>query len=142
MLQQLGSDLKRIHPELQELYTQCKRGPQVHQPSNVQLEDTLTKIIQQVTSGWIVLDAMDECSEGDRASVLTWVEWISTKIPIAVTSRHFPEGQAANTGLTIALDNSTEEDIALFLENQMDMHFKGDLKDLVLNTLKAKAQGQ
>ena len=145
MLQQLGSDLQGIHPALQELYNQCKRGQQIHQPSNLQLENTLNVIIQQLTSGWIVLDAMDECNEEDRAYVLTWVEHISAKIPIAVTSRYFPEGQEGNTVLRIALDNSEskiEEDISLFVEQQTQSYFKGYLKDEVLTTLKAKSQGQ
>lgn len=144
MLQQI-SDLQGIQPALQELYSECKRGRQVHQPSNLQLKNTLNVIIQYLTSGWIVLDAMDECNVEERAYVSTWVWKMSTKIPIAVTSRYFPEGQEANsTVLRIALDNesSIEDDISLFLEKQMQIHFKGKLKDQVLDTLKTKAHGQ
>lgn len=119
MLQQLGSDLQGIHPALQALYRQCQRGQHVHQPSNLQLENTLDVIIQQSTSTWIVLDAMDECNEEDRAYVLKWVKHISATIRVALTSRDLPENP--DTVLRIALDTSgsrIEEDISLFLGRQ------------------------
>lgn len=149
MLQQF-SDLQGIHPALQELYIQCKRGQNFYQPTNLQLENTLNVMIQQSTSGYIVLDAMDECNGEDKPYVLNWVEQVSANISIAVTSRYFPEDQGANSALRIiALNNNDnkfriEEDISIFLEKQIQMqiHLKGSLKNQVLDTLKLKAQGQ
>lgn len=89
---------------------------------------------------------MDECTVEDRAYVTNWVEKFSAKIPIAVTSRNFPNGQAANTVLRIiGLNNrggGIEEDISIFLKNQIPIRFKGDIGDQILDTLKAKAHGQ
>lgn len=144
MLQQV-TDLQGIHSALDELYSQCKRGQQVHQPSNLELKNTLNVIFQQLTPGWIVLDAMDECNTEDKLYILKWLEGISAKMSIVITSRYFPEGQAANTARIIGLESGesrVEEDISIFLEKQLQSHFKGDLKDQVLDILKAKAQGQ
>lgn len=139
------SHLQGIHPAVHELYNQC-RGQQLDQPSKPQVENTLDVIIQQLSSGYIVLDAMDECNVEERVYVLKWVERISEKIPIAVTSRDFLNEQAPNTVLrTIQLDSGQsgiEEDISTFLQSQTQIHFKGDTKDLILDTLKAKADGQ
>ncbi|KAE9403698.1 hypothetical protein BT96DRAFT_482382 [Gymnopus androsaceus JB14] len=70
MLQQMGENEQGIHPALQELYSQCKRGHQIGQPRILQLENTLNRIIQGSISGYIVIDALDECSLQDRAHVL------------------------------------------------------------------------
>lgn len=142
------SHLQGLHPAVQELYNQCKRGPQVYQPSKLQLENILNVIIQQMILRYIVLDAMDECNVEERGYVLNWLGQISAKIPIVITSRDFPGDQAANTVLRIIpLDSSQskiDEDISIFLERQIQIssHFKGTLKDLILETLKAKAHGQ
>lgn len=143
------SHLQGIHPAVQELYHQCTRDSQVNQPSNLQLENILNVIIQQLPSGYIVLDALDECNaREDKHYVLKWLMDISAKISIAVTSRHFPEDQPANTVLRIipldSSQSSIDQDISIFLENQIQIssHFKGTLKDQILDTLRAKAHGQ
>lgn len=146
MVQHFSHSMQEIHPAVEELYSQCKIGQQVHQPSKSQLEDTLDVIIQQITSAYIVLDAMDECNVEERAYASKWVERISEKIPIAVTSRDCPNGQEAHTVLRIIELNSRgggiEEDISIFLQKQIPIHFKGDTKDHILDTLKANAHGQ
>lgn len=145
MLQQMGLNAQGIHPELQELYSQCNRGHQVDQPRNLQLENTLNRIIQHSILGCIMIDALDECNLQDRAYVVKWVASISAKIQIVVTSRYSPEGQAVDIGLLFALDtigSRVEEDISLYLEDQVQLHFKGELKAKVLKTLNTKAQGQ
>lgn len=93
-----------------------------------------------------MLDAMDECKVEEKAYVLNWVGRTSGTMPIAVTSRDFPKDQGANSVLrTIALNSmecGVQKDISIYLEEQIPIHFKGDSKDQILDTLKAKAQGQ
>lgn len=141
------SHLQGIHPAVQELYNECRRGKQVYQPSISQLENTLNLIIQQLPSAYtIVLDAMDECKVEEKAYVSKWVEKISGTMPIAITSRDFSKHPGSSTILrTIGLHSmecGVKEDISIFLEEQIQMHFEGDLKDQILDALKAKAQGQ
>lgn len=136
-----------FHPAVQKLYNECRRGQQVYQPSILQLENTLTLIIQQLPSGYtIVLDAIDECNVEERAHVSNWVEKTSRTMPIAITSRDFLKELGYNTILRMIALNSmecgVEKDISIFLEEQIPMHFKGDSKEQILYTLKAKAQGQ
>lgn len=144
ILQQIGSHRDSIHPALQNLFFSCQKGLGHTRPSNWELENALAIIINELNTGCIVLDAMDECSMKDSAHVSNWLMQLQKKIWIVVTSRNFPEGRLVNIELRIALDSvqpSISRDIKAYLNMQMEMFSVfGDLQEFIMETLAEKAQ--
>ena len=54
------------------LYSHCGNG--YHQPSLENLHNVLQKILDGFNSAYIILDALDECSERDK--VVNWVQTV------------------------------------------------------------------
>jgi hypothetical protein len=78
----------KIPVELANLYERCND----HQPSVNQLEKTLRDILNRFPYAYIVIDALDECTE--REMTLNWVnklvagtDWKAENLHIVVTSR-------------------------------------------------------
>ncbi|KIK49912.1 hypothetical protein GYMLUDRAFT_253440 [Collybiopsis luxurians FD-317 M1] len=64
LLDWTGANSTSIHPVLQELFDQCNRQGLTGSPPTVKaLENALKEVFQTISGGYMVLDAMDECSE-------------------------------------------------------------------------------
>ena len=143
LLQQMGFQQAHIHPALQHLYQSCKHGLLVAPPTNFELENTLSLIIQGRTAGYIILDAMDECNKLAQQQVFNWLSSYSSQLCIAITSRYPLEGKAAD-GITLdSADSGIYQDISLFLETELKkIGFNESLHNEILQTLLSKSQGQ
>ena len=118
-----------IPTELADLYKNCG----VHQPLDDQLQDTLRDILKGFSTAYIVIDALDECT--DRKNTLNWVkklvtdaEWNALNLHIVVTSR--PEQDIEENFGALHLDSidvgeaTSNKDIMKYLKLQMESKFK------------------
>ena len=114
----------KIPAELADLYERCNH----HQPSVNQLEKTLRDILNRFPYAYIVIDALDECTE--REMTLNWVnklvvgtDWKAKNLHIVVTSRPEPNIQEVFKGLDqhpIDVGEADEnQDIMKYLKFQM-----------------------
>ncbi|KAE9403752.1 hypothetical protein BT96DRAFT_973553, partial [Gymnopus androsaceus JB14] len=118
LLQQMGSDQGQIHPVLLDLHGKHKKGFLDEHPSNKALEKTLRTIIENLNWGYIVIDALDECSEVD--DVLELLSSYKQKLNILITSRH--PASSCETGFNIFLDNfgaDLSHDIELYVQKNL-----------------------
>ncbi|PPQ93035.1 hypothetical protein CVT25_006741 [Psilocybe cyanescens] len=114
---------------LETLYKHCGDH---HQPSVSQLQKILQDILDQFSYAYIIIDALDECT--DRAKTLDWISKLVensnqsvTNIHILVTSR--PEQDIENkfnqlSFTVIDIAEATRQDIADVLNVQMDLKFR------------------
>ncbi|KAF3276933.1 hypothetical protein TWF970_006102 [Orbilia oligospora] len=77
-------------PQLEELFHSCEDGN--IQPTSLLLSQTFLSIIEKTEEIWIVLDALDECNQEERAELLSWMKGIRTvserkNVHLLVTSR-------------------------------------------------------
>ncbi|KIK58830.1 hypothetical protein GYMLUDRAFT_140091, partial [Collybiopsis luxurians FD-317 M1] len=144
-LLRVGANSIGIHPALKKLFDKCSRqGLSGSSPTVKDLAMVLKEVFVTVNWGYIVLDAMDECSEPSK--VLGWLQDLPKQYYILFTSRYRSEGEISRECLEILLDSKNakiDEDIAIYLkENIKQYKFERDLRAEVINTLKEKAQGQ
>ena len=121
---------------LVNLYTRCGNGYQM--PSTGSLQDTLQKILDGFNSVFIVLDALDECTE--REKVLNWAKsFILEKnknlgLHLIITSR--PEKEIDDKFKAYPCVDLVEEsegcDIVAYLNHQLD--HDSDLQEWDLET--------
>lgn len=87
LLCQLSSKCSPVPTVLTELYKECNNGCQ--EPSIEALESALLTITGRFSHVYIIIDALDECTE--RPKVLKWLETISRlkagRLHVAVMSR-------------------------------------------------------
>ena len=87
MLAQLLLHSVKPSLEIEKLYTTCRDGDK--QPTLPMLSATLVYSLQNCGESYIVLDALDECSE--KAEIMSWVRqyntWKRPKIHLLATSR-------------------------------------------------------
>ncbi|KDR71040.1 hypothetical protein GALMADRAFT_802023 [Galerina marginata CBS 339.88] len=121
------SDLRHggIPMELVELYRNCG----AHQPLDYQLQDTLRNILDGFSNAYIVIDALDECT--DREKTLNWVnklvadaDWNAKNLHMLVTSRPLRDIEEVFEGLdphSIDVSEATgNQDIMEYLKFQMN----------------------
>ena len=121
---------------LVNLYTRCGNGYQM--PSTGSLQDTLQKILDGFSSVFIVLDALDECTE--REKVLNWAESLilqknkNLELHLIITSR--PEKEIDDIFKAYPYVDLVEEsegcDIVAYLNHQLDQD--SDLREWDLET--------
>ncbi|KAF9060189.1 ankyrin repeat-containing domain protein [Rhodocollybia butyracea] len=73
-----------VHPALHGLYTKCTEG--LMEPTTAELSATLEVVSKDLSPVYLVLDAMDECSEA--FDVLKHLAHLKKNLCIAVTSRY------------------------------------------------------
>ncbi|KAJ3870633.1 ankyrin repeat-containing domain protein, partial [Lentinula edodes] len=100
-------------------------------------------MIKERNGGYIVVDAMDECTEVSK--VLDWLSAFSDKLWILVTSKIQADGVGKSV-LQFKLggkESHIDEDIAMYLESEIDMHsnFEGEVQSNIKETLKRGAHG-
>ena len=139
-----------IPVNLAELHKKCG----VHQPSDDQLQDILRHILNGLSGAYIVIDALDECT--DHQKTLDWVNELVThkdrnvgrRLHIAVTSR--PERDIEKVFGALDQDSidvgqtTANHDIVKFLEQQMETQFNdydGITRNKIESSLRAHAEG-
>ena len=117
-----------ITEKLADLYKRCGK---VRQPSDVQLQDVLRDILDRFSNAYIMIDALDECT--DRERTLNWVTKLisdinrkAANLHIVVTSR--PERDIHK--IFVALDThsidvgeANTKDIAEYLKLHIESKF-------------------
>jgi hypothetical protein len=97
LIAQLYSKQKRSRQPITELLVSCKDGHQ--QPKIESLCTAFEAMLQLVGETWIVLDALDECSDRERSGLLLHLkQWLAiphTNVHLLVTSRPEPWIQSA-----------------------------------------------
>ncbi|KAF9058423.1 hypothetical protein BDP27DRAFT_587308 [Rhodocollybia butyracea] len=86
LLLQMATRTEGVHPALHELYTKCKG---VMEPTTKDLSATLAAVAKDLSPIFLVLDAMDECSETIYA--FKHLAHLKKNLYIAVTSRYLAE---------------------------------------------------
>ncbi|KDR72038.1 hypothetical protein GALMADRAFT_74448 [Galerina marginata CBS 339.88] len=130
LISQLAHQRGGIPSELADLYRLCGDN---QQPTVNQLQNTLRDILDGFLHAYIIVDALDECS--DREKTLTWVDKLvsdthrrAENLHIMVTSR--PERdieQVFRTFDPYSIDISeatANEDVFKYLDRQMEFKFK------------------
>jgi hypothetical protein len=117
-----------ITEKLEDLYKSCG---ETQQPSDEELQNVLRDILDRFSQAYIVVDALDECT--DREKTLNWAKKLisdtnrkATNLHIAVTSR--PERDindifAALDSRSIDAGEANTKDIAEYLKLHMESKF-------------------
>ena len=117
-----------ITEKLADLYKSCG---EIHQPSNEELQNVLCDILDRFSEAYIMIDALDECT--DREKTLNWVNSLisdtnckAANLHIVVTSR--PERDiheifAALDPHSVDVSEANTKDIAEYLKLHMESKF-------------------
>ena len=138
-----------ISEKLVDLYEHCG---EVYQPSDEQLQNVLGDILDSFSQTYIVIDALDECT--DREKTLNWVNKLisdtnrkAANLHIVVTSR--PETDiveifAALDPHSIDAGETNTKDIVEYLKLQMESKFTkydGNTQARIMSELEKHAEG-
>ena len=117
-----------ITEELVNLYKRCG---EVQQPSDDQLENVLRNILDKFSHAYIMIDALDECT--DRERTLNWAQKLisdtkrkAANLHIVVTSRperDIDENFMALDPHSIDVGEANTNDIAEYLKLHMESKF-------------------
>jgi len=87
LIWQFSEQAQRMPEAIEALFNQCGSG--VRQPSVESLQSTLLLVLQQFRSAYIIVDALDECT--DRSELLDWTKEIMCRkvggLHVLATSR-------------------------------------------------------
>ena len=141
---------KGIPKVLADLYSHCGNGYQ--QPSLDDLQNVLQKILGGFNSAYIILDALDECSERDK--VLDWVQTIildkngNLKLHLITTSRPEKEiNDKFNSYHYVDLVKASgNQNIVAYLDYQLQndsdwQKWDQDIQDEIKSILRKQADG-
>jgi len=135
---------------LNEFYSAHAKGTQ--QPTGDNLNSALRRIIESLHQVYIIIDALDECTE--LGNVLSWIEeildWDPGKPHVLTTSRKQPDIEdrlgpriAGGIGLTRVVVN---RDIAIYIRDMLEKDSKlklwpNEIKEEIANALTDGAHG-
>ncbi|KAF9063866.1 ankyrin repeat-containing domain protein [Rhodocollybia butyracea] len=129
------------HPALHELYTTHKQGSM--EPTTKELSSMLVAVAKDLSPAFLILDAMDECSEAN--DVFKHLALLKDKLCIAVTSRYNAES-SYGVSWSIHLDQAGRDfhrDVSSYLKDKLShRQLKPDLFTEIVNSLTKGAQGQ
>ena len=138
-----------ITENLADLYKRCG---EVQQPSDEQLQNVLRDILDKFSQAYIVIDALDECT--DRGKTLNWMNKLisdtsgkAANLHVMVASR--PERDidkifAALDPHSIDVDEANTKDIVEYLKLQMESKFTKydeDTRAKIMSELEEHAEG-
>ena len=130
-----------------ELHKECR----VQQPSDKELQDILQHILDGLSHAYIVIDALDECT--DRQKTLDWVKELVDQnvgkcLHIVVTSRPERDIEKVFGALdqhSIDVGETTKnQDITKYLKHQMKTQFQmydGITRNEIEKSLSLRAEG-
>ena len=132
-----------------DLYEWCG---EVQQPSDEQLQNILRHILDRFSQAYIVIDALDECTE--REKTLNWVNKLisdinrkAVNLHIVITSR--PERDIHDIFVvldphSIDVGEANTKDIVEYLELQMEskfMNYDENTRAKIMSELEEHAEG-
>ena len=138
-----------ITQSLVDLYKRCG---EVQQPSDEQLQNVLRDILDKFSQAYIMIDALDECT--DREKTLNWLNKLisdtnckAVNLHVVVTSR--PERDILDTFAaldphSIDIGETNTKDIEEYLELQMVSKFTKydeNTREKIMSKLKERAEG-
>ncbi|KIK64485.1 hypothetical protein GYMLUDRAFT_241031, partial [Collybiopsis luxurians FD-317 M1] len=146
LVSQMGLDNERINPDLYKLYRKLKGH---EKPAIVELEEILEIIIVQRNAGYLLVDAMDECTK-EASKVMAWLYQFSQKLWIVGTSRNFADHRIEKSVLKIVMDKEdphTQRDMEEYIQTQLqsaehNFNLEENYWKHVAETLKEGANGQ
>ena len=135
--------------KLADLYKRCG---EVQQPSDEQLQNVLRDILDRFSQAYIIIDALDECT--DREKTLNWANKLISdtnckpaNLHIVVTSRPERDIHESFTALdsnSIDVAEANTNDINDYLKRQMASKFvkyDEDTRTKIMSELGARAEG-
>ena len=140
----------RVPNVLVNLYVHCGNGHQ--EPTLDDLQNTLERILGGFSSTFIILDALDECTE--REKILNWIQTVIPErdmnlgLHLIVTSR--PEQEIEDKLKSYPyldlVEESENHDLVTYLDYQLwndsDLQkWKSDTRDKIKLTLMEQANG-
>ncbi|KAF9065983.1 ankyrin repeat-containing domain protein [Rhodocollybia butyracea] len=140
LLVQTATRQGKVHPALHELYKSSNQG--LMEPTIGELSATLELVSKDLNPVYLVLDAMDECSEA--IDVLKHLAQLKKHTCIAVTSRYLAEREY-DVSWSIHLDDTRyfRQDVDKYLKDKFSHRKLGPkLLTEIVNQLSQDAQGQ
>ncbi|KAF9065998.1 ankyrin repeat-containing domain protein [Rhodocollybia butyracea] len=140
LLLQMATRDETVHPALHELYRKSNHG--LMEPTIAGLSATLEVVSKDLSPVYLVLDAMDECSEA--IDVLKHLAHLKENLCIAVTSRYLAE-TVDDASWYIHLDDteSFRQDVAKYLKDKFSHRkLQPELLNEIVDHLNESAQGQ
>ena len=137
------------------MLTQACEEPNANAPAVDELEQIMLACIQQYDELFVLLDALDECPEGNevRQNVLEGLERVAQKagnVRMFVTSREVPDiGESMQTlgaNIMSVAAQSVNADIERYISRQLLLDrklstFDGTTKSLIRETIEQRADG-
>ena len=152
--------MKPLPPKLNSIYEQYYHNDR--QPGLEDLQDIFLATIHQIDSVFLVLDALDECTEAQRADLCDFFARVMEssngtdnygRVKLFVTSRKEPDIERAflrRSFPTIEVEaKKVDSDIMLYVTAQVEQRLRDGsltlsdimLKDKILTTLTSNANG-
>lgn len=150
IIMQLAHRCDGIPAALAEMYYQCDKGSR--QPPIALLEDTLIRVLDGFDKVYIIIDALDECSE--RKDLVQWIQSLASrvkgKVHMMVTSRPEREisrglGSLSNLEDVCISGQQMKPDIRCYLNARLCQSdadkWREAQKDMIKDTLESGADG-
>lgn len=132
---------ERVHPALHAHFTKCNQG--VTESTTEDLRTTVGAVVKDLSPVFLVLDAMDECTEA--IDVFKHLAHLRDNLCIAVTSRYAAEASYGVSG-NIQLDGAEkafQQDVHKYLQDQLGHRkLKPELYTEIVDQLTEGSQGQ
>jgi hypothetical protein len=145
LVRQLATRLNRLEPNLEKTYDEFTHGSQ--KPEFSTLIELLTSCSKEFQSSYIILDALDECSESQRPEILELIRQLSapeSPFKVLATSRHHPRNVQGlfESAPTIEI-TAQEPDIRNYLKSKLGQEdtMTLELKEMIMSKLVLNAQG-
>ncbi|KAF9060241.1 hypothetical protein BDP27DRAFT_1430319 [Rhodocollybia butyracea] len=138
LLLQMATRSGGVHPALHGLYTKCTEG--LMEPTTAELSATLEVVSKDLRPVYLVLDAMDECSEA--FDVLKHLAHLKKNLCIAVTSRYMATDYDVSWYIHLDHTEYFHQDVAQYLEEKFrHRKLKPELLTEIVDQLREGAQG-
>ncbi|KAF9062938.1 ankyrin repeat-containing domain protein [Rhodocollybia butyracea] len=141
LLLQMATSSEGVHSALHAHFKECNDG--LMEPTTEDLSKTLVAVAKDLSPIFLVLDAMDECTEAN--DVFKHLALIQDILCIAVTSRYLAE-TSYEVSENIHLDDAQDafqEDVTKYLQDQLKHRkLKEELFNEIVNCLTQGSQGQ
>jgi hypothetical protein len=146
----IASVLKQLIQTRDAVSTNTKSFHKRHQrlrtsPTLVEFTGALKYEISTFSKAFIIIDALDECSEdnGTRSSLLSALRSLSGNIRVLVTSRDIPSINIEQDFFgTRRLDIRAEEnDMKKYIRSRIPRNYPAELKQIVVDKVIENARG-
>ncbi|KAF4452601.1 P-loop containing nucleoside triphosphate hydrolase [Fusarium austroafricanum] len=152
LLWQVIQQARKISPEVTTLYDKCQNGSPKRRPTASEWSSLLRECLGVFPKSFLLIDALDECSNKTREGVLKETASLSTVsgLRILITSRNRPPSdRPAFQGIPSIQIHAQDDDIKIYLENHIDnepalvCHINKDptLRTKIITTIIGKCKG-